>query len=201
MPKRQYDTDEDDMFDERGLLKDQHSVRVPMMMRDGLTDLQRSVRDATAPLRVVDAFGNGGLALNKPGARYLLAGKHTPDHAALVMRDHERREARDEYVHRLCDAWKGTDREVARMHNTGDARTDAYLDQKYDLENSWHRGSGKRSQDSVPAARCTMLSRVSASRTRPTAKWSTSCKMLGARRRQNRLSPGRRRQLSTRRAR
>jgi hypothetical protein len=39
---------------------------------------------------------------------------------------------------------KHRDREVARMHNTGDARTDAYLDQKYDLENSWHRGSGKR---------------------------------------------------------
>jgi hypothetical protein len=62
MPKRQDDTD-DDIFDERGLLKDKHSARVPMMMRDGLTDLQRSVRDATASLRVVDAFGNGGLAL------------------------------------------------------------------------------------------------------------------------------------------
>ena len=46
----------------------------------------------------------------------------------------------------LQDAWKGNnpDREVARIHNTGDARTDAYLDQKYDLENSWHRGTGKR---------------------------------------------------------
>jgi hypothetical protein len=157
MPKRQHDTDDDDMFDERGLLKDKHSVRVPMMMRDstdGLTDLQRSVRDATAPLRVVDAFGNGGLALSRPGARYLTAGTRTRDHAALVMRDHQRREARDEYITELCDAWKSTgtnDREVSRMHNTGDARTDAYLDQKYDLENSWHRGSGKRSQDSAPA--------------------------------------------------
>ena len=54
----------------------------------------------------------------------------------------------------LQDAWKGNntnDREVARMHNTGDARTDAYLDQKYDLENSWHRGNGKRGKDSAPA--------------------------------------------------
>jgi hypothetical protein len=33
MPKRQHDTD-DDLFDERGLLKDKRSVRVPMMMRD-----------------------------------------------------------------------------------------------------------------------------------------------------------------------
>ena len=68
-----------------------------------------------------------------------------------MLRDHERRQARDEYVQQLCDAWKGTDRQVARMHNTGDARTNAYLDQKYDLENSWHRGSGKRGQDSTPA--------------------------------------------------
>jgi hypothetical protein len=138
------------MFDERGILKDKRSVRVPMMMRDGLTDLQRSVWDATAPLRVVDAFGNGGLALSKPGARYLTAGTCTPERAALVMRDHLRREARDQYIAELQNAWKGNniDREVARIHNTADARTDAYLDQKYDLENSWH---GKRSQDSAPA--------------------------------------------------
>jgi hypothetical protein len=72
----------------------------------------------------------------------------------MVRRDHQRREARDEYVQQLCDAWKGTDtsdREVSRVHHTGDARLDAYLDQKHDLENSWHRGSGKRSQDSAPA--------------------------------------------------
>ena len=152
MPKRQHDTDDDDMFDERGLLKDKRSVRISMMMRDsadGLTDL---VRDATAPLRVVDAFGNSGLALSRPGARYLTAGTRTTDHAAMVMLDHLRREARDQYIVELQDAWKGnnTDREVARIHNTGDARTDAYLDQKYDLENSWHHGSGKRSQDSAP---------------------------------------------------
>jgi hypothetical protein len=151
MPKRYAEYDDDDNLDENGLLKDGRMVRIPMMMRDsadGLTDLQRSVRDATAPLRVVDAFGNSGLALSRPGARYLTAGTRTPDHAALVMRDHLRREARDQYIAELCDSWKSTgtsDREVARMHhNTGDARTDAYLDQKYDLENSWHRGSGKR---------------------------------------------------------
>ena len=66
MPKRQHDTDDDDPFDERGLLKDKRSVRVPMMMRDGadgLTDLRRSVRDHFAPARVVDAFGDAGAGL------------------------------------------------------------------------------------------------------------------------------------------
>ena len=69
------------------------------------------------------------------------------------MRDHLRREARDEYVQQLRDAWKGTgtyDREVARIHNTGDARTDAYLDQKYDLE---IRGSARGDDEQVPHAR------------------------------------------------
>jgi hypothetical protein len=144
MPKRQHDTDDDDMFDERGLLRDGGRIRVSMMMRDadGLTDLQRSVRDATASLRVVDAFGNSGLALSRPGARYLTAGTSTTDHAALVMRDHLRREARDQQVADLQDAWKGNntnDREVAREHNTGDAVCDSYLDQIHDLTTAWSR--------------------------------------------------------------
>ena len=80
MPKRHHDAD-DDLFDERGLLRDGGRIRVPMMMRDsddGLTTLQRSVRDATAPLRVVDAFGNSGLALSRPG-RALSHRWHTHD--------------------------------------------------------------------------------------------------------------------------
>ncbi len=148
MPKRQHDTD-DDVFDERGLLRDGGRIRVPMMMRDadGLTDLQRSVRDHFAPARVVDAFGDAGAGLHRPGSRYLVAGAGTVDHAKQVMADHMRREARDQHVADLQDAWKANntnDREVARVHDTGDARTDAYLDQKFDLENAWHRGTGKR---------------------------------------------------------
>ena len=155
MPKRYAEYDDDDNLDENGLLKDGRSVRISMMMRDsadGLTDLQRSVLDHFAPARVVDAFGDAGAGLHRPGSRYLVAGAGTIDHAKQVMADHVRREARDQYIAELQDAWKGnnTDREVARIHNTGDARTDAYLDQKYDLENSWHHGSGKRSQDSAP---------------------------------------------------
>ena len=143
MPKQLYD--DDDNLDENGLLKDRRSVRVPMMMRDsadGLTDLQRSVRDHFAPARVVDAFGDAVLACISPGARYLVAGAGTVDHADQVMRDHMRREARDQYIADLQDAWKGNntnDREVARVHNTGDAVRDAYLDQVHDLTTAWSR--------------------------------------------------------------
>jgi hypothetical protein len=145
MPKRQHDTDDDDMFDERGLLRDGGRIRVPMMMRDsddGLTDLQRSVRDHFSPAMVVDAFGDAGAGLHRPGSRYLVAGAGTVDHAKQVMADHMRREARDQHVADFQDAWKGNntnDREVARVHDTGDAVRDAYLDQVADLTSAWER--------------------------------------------------------------
>ena len=144
--RKRYEDDDDDNV--LRTLKDGERIHFSMMTMDSeVLPARDATTDATAPLRVVDAFGNSGLALNKPGSRHLAARKGTPDNAAMVMRDHQCREARDQYIAELCDSWKSTgtsDREVARMHNTGDARTDAYLDQKYDLENSWHRGSGKR---------------------------------------------------------
>jgi hypothetical protein len=142
MAKR-YDEDESILQ----ILKDGERMHFSMMTMDSEVLPARDVTDATAPLRVVDALGHGGLALHKPGSRYLVAGERTTDHAVLVVRDHERREARDAYITDLQNGWKSTgtsDREVARIHNTGDAVRDAYLDQKYDLENSWHRGTGKR---------------------------------------------------------
>jgi hypothetical protein len=99
------------------------------------------------PAMVVDAFGNGGLALNRPGSRYLTAGRLTTDHAVQVTRELERRRAYADSVCELQDAWKSSgpsDREIQRIHDTGDPVRDAYLDQKYDLETAWSRGSGRR---------------------------------------------------------
>jgi hypothetical protein len=72
-----YQVDDDDL-DENGLLKDQHSLRVPMWARDAnLTDLQRAVRDHARQQdrerrqqRVQAADGNP-LSLHRPGGRYL----------------------------------------------------------------------------------------------------------------------------------
>jgi hypothetical protein len=145
MPKRYAEYDDDNNLDENGLLKDGRSVRVPMMMRDsadGLTDLQRSVRDHFAPARVVDAFGDSGLALHKPGPRYLTAGAGTVDHAVQAARAYNRAEAYRVSVQEMCDAWRSpnvSDREVARVHDTGDAVRDAYLDSVADLTTSWSR--------------------------------------------------------------
>jgi hypothetical protein len=147
MPKRYAEYDDDDNLDENGLLKDGRSVRVPMMMRDsddGLTDLQRSVRDHFAPVHVVDSFGDDGLALHKPGARYLTAGAGTVDHAWLVTADAIRGEAYADSVRVACGAWRSpnaSDREIPVTSNTGDPVRDAYLDSVADLTTAWSRGS------------------------------------------------------------
>ena len=94
-----------------------------------------------APAMVVDAFGDGGLALCRPGFRYLHAGLRSVDHAVHVTRDAVRREAFADSVRDLGEAWKaGTDdREVPRVSNTGDARMDAYADSVLDLTTAWQR--------------------------------------------------------------
>ena len=46
-----------------------------------------------------------------------------------------------------ANAWKPNninDREVGRVHNTGDAKLDAYLDNVEDLKTAWARGRGRR---------------------------------------------------------
>jgi hypothetical protein len=61
--------------------------------------------------------------------------------------EHQRRQAHADSIREMCAAWRGNHRdlhEVARLHNTGDAKRDAYLDSVSDLENAWHRGSGRR---------------------------------------------------------
>jgi hypothetical protein len=151
MPK-QYN--EDDDFDERGVLKDGRTLRVGMQFMDSMSraiatdSTMRKVRDAiTYDAQVVDAFGGSGLALNKPGSRYLTAGHRSIDHAVQTTLEHQRRQAHADGIREMCDAWRGDDRdlyEVPRIHNTGDATRDAYLDSVADLENAWHRGSGKR---------------------------------------------------------
>src|SRR5262245_22207001 len=88
-------------------------------------DAIASTTDAAAV--VVDAFGDSGAGLHRPGARYLHAGHRTVDHAVqttlAAMRDEAYRSAESE----ASNAWKGSnDREIVAKPITGDARADSY---------------------------------------------------------------------------
>ena len=65
MTRRYEDFREDDAFDENGLLRDGHKIRVPLTMRDAMTPLQREI--ATKRARLTDAAGRSDpLAFSKP---------------------------------------------------------------------------------------------------------------------------------------
>ena len=152
-----FEQEEDDgsgPFDSRtGLLKDGRSVRVSMMMRDAVPPPSPGAivmydvppqRDAlvintSTPPMIVDAFG-GTDGLNRPGARYLVAGHRTVDHAVqatlLVMRDQAYADAEIE----ASNAWMADDREIEVKRVTGDARADALLAYDDYMNNAWRRG-------------------------------------------------------------
>jgi hypothetical protein len=75
-----------DNLDENDILRDGQRLRVPMLMRDHLTPLQRAV---ATPF---DA------SLHRPGFRY--AADYTP-----------RREALDQYIRDISNAWRPRDAE------------------------------------------------------------------------------------------
>ena len=124
-----------------GVLRDGERIRVPLMLRDGMTELQRAVAEDAAARGVTVVDGLGRPAGHRPGACYLRTVPHTVDHAVAVTQEHLRLEAYADSIRELCDAWKGNtnDREVARIHDTGDPVADAWLDQVHDLQNSWSR--------------------------------------------------------------
>src|SRR6476646_10344383 len=122
---------DDEDFDERGLLKNGRTLRVPLMMRDAdsLSEVQRAVmRDKAAR-----GYGLVDAARHQPGPCCCT------DQAANDARERAYQEAKRE----AQEAWKTnnnmTDWEVARVHDTGDPVRDAYLDGVADLTTAWSR--------------------------------------------------------------
>src|SRR5262245_24185850 len=125
---RHDDYDDESPFGPDGLLKDGRRWRVPMMMRDSMSDVQRSVMEDK-----MSRF-NDSAARHGPGPVYDAAGL---ERKARAYADSVREltEAWRNAPPSVSDAWKMnnmSNREVARLHDTGDAKRDAYLDQKYD---------------------------------------------------------------------
>jgi hypothetical protein len=89
------------------------------------------VINASTPPMVVDAFG-GTEGLNRPGARYLVAGHPTVDHAVMTTLAAMRDEAYKLYDEEAQNAWRGNAPTGATP--TRDTVEQAYLD--YDREMS-----------------------------------------------------------------
>ena len=118
-----YDDEDEDAFDERGLLKDGRTSRRSLMMKDGMSD----VRHQSGP--VCDAAG-----LERKAQAYQQmcddlqnAWRNPPPSASDARKPNNM-----------------SDREVTRLHNTGDAKRDAYFDNLEDLKTAWARGRGRQ---------------------------------------------------------
>jgi hypothetical protein len=93
---------EDEAFDERGLLRDGHSFRVPHRMADSAAFPRPRHRSYAT-----DA-GGSTMGLHRPGYRPP-AGGHAGDRALLdAMKDEAERE-RDRYIHDISNAWRHRD--------------------------------------------------------------------------------------------
>ena len=112
--------DNDNDFDERGLLKDGRTFRVPIQMMDAV---QRSVArhfqrrkhaqgSAAFPRpesrTFVTAADGGTMGLHRPGWR-LPAGGHAGDKALRDSYADESERARDLYIYDITNAWKRRD--------------------------------------------------------------------------------------------
>jgi hypothetical protein len=86
--------DASEALDEDGILRDGYTITVPMMLRDALTPLQRSVAEHSLELH--DGSGSRDAVFHRPG--FIVA-----DNAA--MRD-AKQEAYDEYKRDLTSAWR-----------------------------------------------------------------------------------------------
>ena len=92
---------------EGDVIPDGGRLRVSMMMKDGMSELQRAVAEDAEARRfpVVDAFGRP--AGQRPGACYQRpAPDGTPERAAQIARDQMRQEAYAQSVLDLEDAWR-----------------------------------------------------------------------------------------------
>ena len=105
-----------------------------------------TMKDEAERLVIVDAFGCGGAAIQRPGARYAV--QATPDQAArddaaraAAAKDAAAKDAKDPRD-RLHDAeeslrWRDLDRAVPVKSATGDAVQDAYRDRDEADANAW----------------------------------------------------------------
>jgi hypothetical protein len=92
------------------------------------------VINTSTPSLIVDAFGGTG-GLNRPGARYLVAGPRTVDRAVQATLVAMRDEAYKAYDEEAQNAWRAN--APADAAQTRDAVEQAYLDYDREMSEAW----------------------------------------------------------------
>jgi hypothetical protein len=131
---RRHRHDDDDAFDEHGLLRDGHAYVVSLTMRDSLPPLQRAV----ANLRVTDGEG-GTRGLSRPGFR-------------LAVSDARRKTVQRDPMGRVLSTWESEEDEDERRTSdtaTRDARQRAYDDYQRELTSAYLKPTGIGERKSV----------------------------------------------------
>jgi hypothetical protein len=107
MPFHPHD-DDDDAFDERGILKDGRTFPVPQRMLDSYQrDIAKHFNRPRRPF-ITDASGDATFGLHRPGYR-LPAGGSAGDRALRDASDEEVQAAYDRYNFDISNAWKRRD--------------------------------------------------------------------------------------------
>jgi hypothetical protein len=131
----------DDDDDRKRVLRDGERLRVPLWMMDGtqreIAQRWRQGVTGDGQALVTDAFGKSGLALHRPGARYLASQSSTGIAVQATVRM-----MRDQYDVEQSRRWLDPDREIPLQRITGDARRDAYLAREQHDTNAW-RGAAR----------------------------------------------------------
>ena len=136
---------DDDAFDERGLLRDGRTYHVPLRFCDAMQrDVAKQIK-REHPQHVTDQAGNAGLSLNRPGFR-TLSGRNAGDR---LVRDGAQRDAEEAYAideHYKTNAWRDAlldenDADDALFAAKQEARsTDAYAEYEAEMRDAWRRG-------------------------------------------------------------
>jgi hypothetical protein len=143
--------DEATSGDIRDCLRPGESLRVPLVMMDSTDAWKNDVHcqltatrgsddtlviTTSSPPMIVDAFG-GTAGLNRPGARYLVAGHRTVDHAVLTTLAAMRDEAYRLYDQESQSAWRGNESTDAAP--TPDTVEAAYADYDRQMSDAWRK--------------------------------------------------------------
>jgi hypothetical protein len=98
------------------------------------------VIDTDTPMQVVDAYG-GTEGLNRPGARYLVAGHRSTDHAKLVTAAAMRDEAYRQRELEDGERWRGGETpQPATDAGDVDPRQAAYDAYDREMAEAWRKG-------------------------------------------------------------